>query len=196
MSKFSYVLIVSTVVALSACGDNNSGAQAKRSNCFFPDIPTEAAPNWICDEQLDGVTVGAVGVHEKTAAGVQFQKDMAAVAARVNLAQVMKVHVQNKVQRFAQTTGAGSPEAVEKFKVSVSQRITAKTISGARVFNSISNSKGTMYVFVGLDAQLADDAVMDVVKASMNNDKALWQQLRGKKSQDELATEIAKMNDK
>ena len=195
MSKLAYVLIASFVVSLVGCKATAPVAQ-KRPDCTFPDNPSEAAPDWICNEQLEGVTVGAVGVHEKTGAGVQFQKDQATAAARVNLAQTMKVHVQNMIKQFAQTTGSGASETVDKVNSSVSKLVTKETISGSRMFKSTTNSKGTMYVFVGLDAQLADKAVKDVVKTSMNNDKALWQQFQAKKGFDEMASEIAKMDDK
>jgi hypothetical protein len=50
-----------------------------------------------------------------------------------------------------------------------------------------------MYVLVGLDPKVAKEAAEKVLKTSMNNERALWQQFKASKSQDELAAEIAKM---
>ena len=81
--------------------------------CVFPDATSATAPGWICDEPVEGVAVSAVGVAEKSAAGHSFMKNMAATDARVQLAQSMKVHVQNMVKQYAETTGAADSETVD-----------------------------------------------------------------------------------
>ena len=53
-----------------------------------------------------------------------------------------------------------------------------------------------MYVLVGLDPKLAEDQTKNVLKTSMRNERALWQQFKAKQGQDELAAEIAKMDAK
>ena len=194
MSKLA-LLLVAGAIALTGCTDKKL-VKESRPDCVFPDNSSEAAPDWICTEQAEGITVGAVGIYEKTAAGVQFQKDQAVAAGRVNLAQNMKVHVQNMIKQYVETTGAGASETVDKVNTSVSKLITKETISGSRMFKQTTNAKGTMYVLVGIDPTQADKAVKDVVKTSMNNERALWQQFKAAKSQDELAAEIAKMDDK
>lgn len=196
MSKISLFIATAAVAAtLAGCGGGGKTA-AVRPDCNFPDNPSEAAPDWICTEQAEGITVGAVGTYEKSAAGVQFMKDQAVAAARVNLAQQMKTHVKNMIKQYVETTGAGSSETVDKVNTSVSKLITNETIAGSRLFKQTTNSKGTIYVLVGIDPTQADKAVKDVVKTSMNNERALWQQFKAAKSQDELAAEIAKMDDK
>lgn len=195
MSKLSMFLVAAAIsAALSGCG--GSKPVAVKPDCNFPDNPSEAAPDWICTEQAEGVTVGAVGTYEKSAAGVQFMKDQAVAAARVNLAQQMRTHVKNMIKQYAETTGAAASETVDKVNTSVSKLITNESISGSKMFKQTTNSKGTIYVLVGLDPALADKAVKDAVKTSMNNERALWQQFKAAKSQDELAAEIAKMDDK
>jgi hypothetical protein len=54
---------------------------------------------------------------------------------------------------------------------------------------------GTMYVLVGLDPKLAARNTEQVLKTSMNNEKALWQQFKAKLAQDELAAAIANAPD-
>jgi hypothetical protein len=48
-----------------------------------------------------------------------------------------------------------------------------------------------MYVLVGFDEKVAARKTEQVLKTSMNNDKALWQQFKAKQGQDELAAAIA-----
>lgn len=200
MSKLALLLITTAVAAaLSGCMGGGAGSpnvKQARPDCVFPDNPSEAAPDWVCTEQAEGMTEGSVGTYEKSGAGVQFMKDQAIASARVALAQRMKVHVQNMIKQYAETTGMGASETVDKVNAAVSKLITKETIAGSRMFKQTTNAKGTLYVLVGIDPAQADKAVKDVVKTSMNNERALWQQFKAAKSQDELAAEIAKMDDK
>ncbi len=119
-------------------------------------------------------------------------KQMAATEARVQLAQNVKVQVQNMIKQYAETTGAGSKETVDRVNTSVTKQITDQTLQGTKVFRSIQAPDGTMFVLVGLDTASAQQITEAAVKTSMNNDRAAWQQFRSKKGQDELASEIAK----
>jgi len=103
------------------------------------------------------------------------------------------VKVNNMIKQYVETTGAGSSETVDKVNTSVSKLITSETISGSRIFRTVTSPKGGMYVLVGLDPTVTKQTAENVLKTSMNNDRALWQQFKAKKSQDELAEEIAKM---
>ena len=125
-------------------------------------------------------------------AGHDFMKQMAATAARVHLAQQMKVQVQNMIKQYAETTGAGSKETVDRVNTSVTKQITDQTLQGTKIFRSIQAPDGTMYVLVGLDEASAQKLTETAVKTSMNNDQAAWQQFKASKGQDELAADIAK----
>jgi hypothetical protein len=197
MSTKRIVLLSSLLaVALTGCfggKDSVKPGPEKVAECVFPDAPNQAAPLWICDAPVEGVAVSAVGSYEKSAAGPAFMKDQAAAAARVNLAQQMKVHVTNMIKSYVETTGAASSETVDKVNTSVSKLITAETLVGSRVFRNFTSPNGTIYVLVGLDPTNTKEATEKLLKTSMNNDKALWQQFKAKKGQEELAEEIAKM---
>ncbi len=196
--KKSVSILAAMIATASLLGCGNlpkEVKQAKRAECVFPDAPDTAAPGWVCDEPVEGVDVYAVGTYEKTGAGLQFQKDQAVASARVNLAQQMKVHVQNMIKQYAETTGAGSSETVDKVNTNVSKLVTRETLEGSRLFKTLMSPKGTLYALVGFDTKLAQKKTEDVVKSSMKNDKALWQQFKAKQGQDELAAEIAKMGD-
>ena len=197
MNKKRVVLMSSLLaVALSGCFGGKEAVKHETTvapGCVYPDAPTMAAPLWVCDAPVEGVAVSAVGSHAPSAAGPAFMKEQAAASARVQLAQQMKVTVNNMVKQYVETTGAASAETVDKVNTSVSKLITAETLTGSRVFRSITSPNGAMYVLVGLDPTVTKEAVEKVLKTSMNSDQALWQQFKAKKGQEELAEEIAKM---
>lgn len=179
------------MLLLTACGSDEVKQAAP--DCVFPDAPSTAAPGWICDEPVAGIEVSAVGVAEKSAAGHSFMKNMAATDARVQLAQAMKVHVQNMVKQYAETTGAADSETVDKVNTSVTKQITDETLVGTKVFKTRTSPNGALYVLLGMDASVAVKATENALKTSMGNDQALWQQFKAQKGQDELAAEIANM---
>jgi hypothetical protein len=196
ISKLGLVGMTVAMVFMAGCASKKNVASSAPIECVFPDSPKEPAPLWVCDAPVEGVAVSAVGSHEKSAAGPQFMKDQATAAARVVLAQQMKVHVTNMVKQYVETTGAASSETVDKVNTSVSKLITAETIVGSRAFRSTVSPAGTMYVLVGLDPRMAEEQTKNALKTSMRNERALWQQFKAKQGQDELAAEIAKIDNK
>lgn len=194
--KRNLVLTALLFTVLAGCSGGKNAVKLepmKAADCVFPDAPKSTAPLWVCDVPVEGVAVSAVGSHGASAAGPAFIKEQAAAAARVNLAQQMKVHVTNMVKQYVETTGAASAETVDKVNTSVSKLITAETIVGSKVVRSITSPTGAIYVLVGLDPSVTREATEKALKTSMGNDQALWQQFKAKNSQDELAAEIAKM---
>ena len=186
-------LFTMSAVALTALLTACSGEEVKQAvpDCVFPDAPNTPAPGWVCDEPVEGVEVSAVGAAEKSAAGHSFMKNMASTDARVQLAQNMKVHVQNMVKQYAETTGAATSETVDKVNTSVTKQITDQTLIGTKVFKTRVSPNGTLYVLLGMDPKSTATATQEALKTSMNNDQALWQQFKAKKGQDELAASIA-----
>lgn len=185
------ISVLAMSLLLAACGSDD--VKEEVADCVFPDAPSAAAPGWICDQPVEGVAVSAVGVAEKSAAGHSFMKNMAATDARVQLAQSMKVHVQNMVKQYAETTGAADSETVDKVNTSVTKQITDETLVGTKIFKTRTSPNGALYVLLGMDASVAATATENALKTSMNNDKALWQQFKAQKGQDELAASIANM---
>ncbi len=195
ISTPSGAMVMAGAIAMAllvvSCGSDDVKQDAP--DCVFPDAPTAAAPGWVCDEPVPGVEVSAVGVAEKSAAGHSFMKNMAATDARVQLAQSMKVHVQNMVKQYAETTGAADTETVDKVNTSVTKQITDETLIGTKIFKTRTSPNGALYVLLGLDASMAATATENALKTSMGNDSALWQQFKAEKGQDELAAAIANM---
>lgn len=187
--KASIPLILVSL-ALIGCGPKPKTDVAE---CVFPDAPQQAAPAWICDAPLEGVSLSAVGFAEKSKAGNSFMKQMASADGRIQLAAVFKVRVQNMIKQYAETTGAADTETVNKVNTSVSKLITNETLVGTRIYKSRTSPTGGLFVLMGLDTANVQQAAKDSIQTSMNNDQALWQEFKAKKAQDELAADIASM---
>ena len=185
--------ISGVIMALLLAGCGSDEVKEAVADCVFPDSPSTDAPGWVCDEPVEGVEVSAVGVAAKSAAGHSFMKNMAATDARIQLAQSMKVHVQNMVKQYAETTGAADAETVDKVNTSVTKQITDETLVGTKIFKTRTSPNGALYVLLGMDPSAAATATENALKTSMNNDNALWQQFKAQKGQDELASSIANM---
>ncbi|UTW48653.1 LPP20 family lipoprotein [Bacterioplanoides sp. SCSIO 12839] len=178
---------------LVACASNQPAPQQPVASCVFADGSGQAAPEWVCGAPVNGVDLSAVGYADKSGAGPNFMKQMAATAARVELAQTMKVEVQNMIKQYAETTGAGDSETVDRVNTSVTKQITKETLVGSKIFRQMPTPSGGMVVLVGLDADTLNQLAEQALKTSMNNERALWQKFQAEKSFDELASEIANM---
>ena len=191
MDKAVYLL---TGIALSTLLSGCSGKTKQDiADCVFPDAPGAAAPGWICDEPVEGIEVSAVGSAQKSGAGHSFMKQMASTDARVQLASSMKAHVKNMVKQYVETSGAGSAETVDKINTSVSKVITNETLVGTKIYKTRTSPNGALYVLLGMSDAAAKKGAKNILKTSMKNEGALWQQFKAKKGQDELASEISNM---
>jgi hypothetical protein len=192
MSKKLNVLLVSVVLAgLTACSTPAKKAEVV-AECVFPNSE-KAAPLWVCDGPVEGVTVAATGSFPKSAAGIDFMKQQAATSGRVKLAQQVKVHIQNSIKQYAETTGAGDKETVDQAYTSTTKQITDQSLVGTKIFRSAQAPDGAIYVLIGLDEAATQKITETAVKTSMNNERALWQKFQAGKAQDEMAADIAKM---
>lgn len=191
MWLFSMLALSAMLAGCASSGEKKPEPAAYDDRCKFPGTQ-ELAPGWVCDEPVPGWDVTAPGSAEKTAAGIEFQKQMAMTAARVNLAQQFKVHVANMVKQFAETTGVADNESVDRVNSATTKQITDQTLVGSKVIKSVTGPDGRLWVLMGMDSKTIESLTKIAVKSSMNNEQALWQKFQAKKSQDELADEIAK----
>ncbi|TNC93216.1 LPP20 family lipoprotein [Thalassolituus sp.] len=186
-----HLFTAAAATLLVACSSNEPAPQV--ADCVFADGSNQPAPEWVCGAPVDGVDLTAVGYADKSAAGANFMKQMAATAARVELAQTMQVEVQNMIKQYTETTGAGDDETVDMVNTSVTKQITKQQLQGSKIYKQRPTPSGGMVVLVGLDADTVTQIAEQALKTSMNNEKALWQKFQAEKSFDELAEEIAKM---
>ena len=187
-----FFLMLAPLVLLAACSSSpeRSGSSAL-ADCVYPDGSDKAAPGWICDEPVAGVSVSAVGIAGPTKAGPSFQKDTATADARGKLVEQFQVQVDKMVKSYLGTTGIGDSETVDSVSQSVLKTVSSDTLYGSKVFKSRVGPDGSMYVLVGLDENATREAAAQAVASSMNNDNALWQQFQAQQGFDELKESIA-----
>ena len=159
--------------------------------CFYPDSPDAKAPLWICGAPIEGLALHAVGITEKSNAGFSFMRQVAAADARTILAQEMRVQVQNMVKIYAETTGQGDTETVDRVNSVVTKQITSETLEGARIIRYLSSPEETLYILIGMDENAVRDSIKNAVSSSLRDDEAAWQQLRAQQEQEELTNAIA-----
>ncbi len=187
--------IFGAMLFVVACGGGSANvAQENIKDCTFPDDGRTEAPIWVCSERLDNLKLSAVGNYESTNAGLTFQKQQAMAAARVQIAQVMEVNVTNMVKSFAETTGFGDTETVDRVASNTTKQITSQTLQGSTLYRQAKNPEtGTLFVLVGMgDAEL-DAALNDILNRSFTSEgdaQADWQRLQADKSFEELQAEV------
>jgi len=192
--KLRSLFVASATTFLVACGSTQPAPQQPVASCVFADGSNQPAPEWVCGAPVNGIDLSAVGYADKSGAGANFMKQMAATAARVELAQTMKVEVQNMIKQYSETTGTGDTETVDKVNTSVTKQITKETLVGSRIFRQMPTPTGGIVVLVGLAPDIVSNIAEQSLKTSMKNERALWQKFQAGKAQDELAADIAKMN--
>ena len=188
--------ILTTILAttlISACGSNPVKEPEPVAGCIYADGSNKAAPEWVCGAPIEGYEMSAVGYADKSAAGPNFMKQMAATAARVEIAQIMKVDVSNMIKKYTETTGVGSTETVDRVNASVTRQITKESLVGSRVIRQMPTPTGGTVVLVGLSEASAQQVREQAIRTSMNNDRALWQKFNSDKAFDEMAEEISKL---
>lgn len=198
MKKTVMMSVVAVLaLALGACSAPKSQLTTvleAPSECTF-DGTAVAAPLWVCENPVEGIPVSSVGIQVKSQAGPSFMRNMAAADGRAKLAVSFQVYVEQMVKDFTAITGVGDAETVDNAKSVTSKLITKETLSGSKVFRTISAPDGTLYALVGLDESLARAAAKNLIATSFKNDQALWQEFKSTKSFDELASEIAKIQE-
>jgi len=186
-----HLALAAVLTAMVGCSSNEVTSVP---DCVFADGSGKEAPEWVCGAPVDNYDLSAVGYADKTAAGANFMKQMASTAARVELAQTMRVEVQNMIKQYAETTGTGDSETVDQVNTSVTKQITKETLVGSRILRQMPTPSGGMVVLVGLNADTMQQVAEQALKTSMANDQALWQKFQADKSFDELAEEISKLD--
>lgn len=192
--KFTSVLVAGMVLAACSSKETveNTATPVVVPDCVYADGSKEAAPAWVCGAPVTGVSLSAVGYSEKSEAGPNYMKQMAATAARVELAQILSLDIQNMVKQYVETTGAGDAETVDRVNSVVSKQVTEQTLVGSRVIRQLPTPTGGLVVLVGLNPGDVEGVTESILRTSMKSEAALYQKMESEKSFKELAEEIAK----
>ena len=146
-----------------------------KKQCVFPDSPLQNAPEWICNVNAKGHALAAVGISEKSLAGMQFMKEMAVLSAKVTLAQRLKVRVQNMMQHYVADQGMEINSVVHKAASSVTRLITDSVLVGSKLVEFTTSDQGTLYALVAIDDKGVKIATQNALAASMQSDQGAWQ---------------------
>ncbi len=193
-SKYLLTIAAMMLIITGCAGKDGIVEREIIDDCRFPDDGLTDAPVWICSETLENLKLSAVGNYEKTSAGLNFQKQQAMAAARVQLAQTMQVNVTNMVKNFAETTGFGDTETVDRVASTTSKLITNQNLTGSKLYRQAKNPEtGALFVLVGMGDEQLDKVLNEIIGRSYNssgNAKADWEKVQADKSFDELKEEI------
>lgn len=150
------------------------------------------APSWVCDggASMKG-GIFAVGSAPKSPLGITFQREEAMAHARDEIAREIKLKVKNMIKSYMSSTGMGDSQTAERVVTSVSKQVTSLALQGTKLIKTWTSPNGTMYVLVGVDKNIKN-YVKNAVATTFRNDKALWQEFKAKKAQEELERAVDK----
>ena len=160
--------------------------------CVFPN--QQAAPGWVCGERLSGLALQAVGVADKSVGGENYMQDMAKIGAVKQLTELFKIKASKAVIQYLTSIQVINVDAI-KAGASTINAISNKTLQVAKQYQSQIGPEGRMYVLVGLDKKTNRFLLEEAVNTSIKNDHALWLTFPVLKSLDEVAADIAAMED-
>lgn len=90
---------------------------------------------------------------------------------------------------FAAITGDGGSDSFDKVAENVSRQLTQQTLTGSKQLKRWASKDGTLVLLVGMTD---NNQIVDNIKSSLKNEKALWQKLQAKKSQEEMDAYLEK----
>ncbi|PLX80211.1 MAG: hypothetical protein C0615_01280 [Desulfuromonas sp.] len=207
MKKFIVLMsLVVLVFSLAACGTStikvdDQDITLEPIECRWLDAPEieSPAPAWVCDEPVGDGIISAVGIGRATPATNRdpaLKKRIAQANGRVQLADQLKIQVQNMFNEASTVTGSTiDDETYDLVTDSVTSQITDQKLSGSRPLKSTISPKGTLYVLMVLDAKTAGKAVEEAIQSSFQNEKALWKIANGERLKNEMDERIAKMKE-
>lgn len=183
MKKIIFPVFLLSVLMLSfGCSGKQSAIDGSKLNACLGD-----APAWVIAGSAEG-GLSAVGAAKISKAGFNFSRTEALANGRDEVARILAVKVNNMFKTFTQSTGIGDTETVDKVSANVSKQVASQMLSGSKQLNLwvAPSPCDEVYVLVGVDATMAQNAIKEQTMSSFKNEQALWQQFQAKKAQDEL----------
>lgn len=188
MRNWAWITIV--LLLLGGCA-GGPPREATAPRCAYADAPRTSAPAWVCGAPLAGLAVSAVGSAQPSAAGYDAMRTEAVSVGRDWLVDHLRAYAGRRLDGYAAAHGPLGTDRLRDMKASVEGYITKTTVLGSRVYRTATSPSGTLYVLVGLSDSLARRQLRDALRASMQNEPALWRGLLAGRDQAGLAAEIA-----
>ena len=149
-------------------------------------------PDWVFQPDYKG-GIAAVGQAKVGQAGLAFARQEALAMARGELSRMIEVQVDDMFKNYVNSVGVGGQDGVEKVSTSISRQVSSVAIQGSKQVNYWMNKEGTeVYVLVAVANDDLKKQTLDTVKTTLGNDKALWQEFKSQKAQDELDAAVNK----
>lgn len=146
------------------------------------------APQWVCIGGREKEMITGVGSAESSPLGFNFQRTEAIAAARDEISRQISIRVKNIFKKFESSTGVKKDKSVEKVAENVSKQLSYETLKNSKIIKFWKSPKGVLYVLVGMPKK----DVIDDVKTSFHNKKALYQKSLATKAWKNLDKEIDK----
>lgn len=147
------------------------------------------APKWTCISDIDGY-YSAVGIAQKSDAGVAYMRKVALANGRSELAQQIQTLVKDKITVYAGTTGGGSNETVDRATETITKQVAKVDLSDSKAIDMWSSPSQTLYMLVTTPKKGANSQIKENLKSSFKNQEALWQQFKSKNAVDGLEREF------
>jgi len=180
---------IAGLLMLTGCGNNPQPNIKLTNQCI---IDGAKAPKWVCNNVDNNTTIYASGSAEKSPLGFHFEQTEAMANARDRLSRRLSLKVENMLKKYYSSTGTGKAQTGERVVTDVSKQLSKNTINGSKLITTWVSPKGTVFVLIGIDRNAAINGVKSAVKTTFHNDKALWQEFKAKKAQEELDAQIDK----
>ncbi len=116
--------------------------------CVFQNL--QPAPSWICNVPVTDIDIQAVGMAEKSAAGINYMKDIARIAALSDLSEKLKVRVDAQLKQCTELTSGDRLLSIDSKKSDI-EIVVNKSLGNSPVRKFLVGPEGRIYVLIGLD---------------------------------------------
>jgi len=193
-------LTFSLITILSGCQSTSTEQDELSLACFYPDAPTEKAPQWVCGVTPQELEISATGYAKKNVAGASIMNDVSLNDARVSLGRQFEINVQSIIKSAStsstNTTTLGVSENVDEYFENVTKSISSTTLNNSRVITKRTSPAGGLYTLVGMDKATFDLNFRKVIQKAEAKDAELWSKFNDKKTSDELSNVLSKLQSK
>jgi len=179
LRRLKFPILTVLVVNFLACAEQAVQPENALPACVYPN--RQAAPGWVCGKPVLGIAIQALGVADKSVAGINYMQDMAKIAAVKHLSELFKVKVGKTISQYLTSIAAGNAVSI-KVGESVTQTINSETLEVAKQYHAQTGPEGK---------ETSRMLLEKAVKISMTKDQDLWLKIQTQKSFAEMAVEIA-----
>ncbi|MDQ1263920.1 MAG: hypothetical protein QG559_921 [Campylobacterota bacterium] len=147
------------------------------------------APKWTCVPELKGF-YSAVGIAERSAAGMAYMRKVALANGRSDLAQQIQTLVKDKITIYTGTTGSAKSETVDQATETVTKQVAKVDLAGSKAIDMWTAPSGALYMLVTVSKDDANEQIRSNLRTSFKNEQALWQQFKAKNALEDLEKEF------